>query len=57
LWGQRLWPIFSGVTVIVATKRTIPLTPVEQRWKTNQFFPTGRLVTKPVTRENIDGTS
>ncbi len=56
-WGQRFWPIFSGVTVIVATKRTIPLTPVEQRWKTKQFFPIGKLVTKPVTRENIDGTS
>jgi SAM-dependent methyltransferase len=57
VWGQRLWPVFSGVTVIVATKRTIPLTPVAERWKAKQFFPTGRLITKPVTREKIDGRS
>ncbi len=51
--GQRFWPFFSGVNILVATKRTIPLTPVTQRWQTRQFFPTGRLVTKPVAREKI----
>lgn len=54
-WGKRLWPVFSGVTVVVATKRTIPLTPISQRWQTNKLFPTGRLANKPVIRENSDG--
>lgn len=54
-WGRRLWPIFSGVTVVVATKRTIPMTPVRQGWQTNRLFPAGRLANKPVVREQNDG--
>lgn len=50
-WGKRLWPIFGGVTILVATKRIIPLTPNRVRWQAKQFFPTGRFIKKPVTRE------
>ncbi|RLB64099.1 MAG: methylase [Deltaproteobacteria bacterium] len=53
-WGKRLWPIFAGVTILVATKRTIPLTPIPMRWRARQLFPAGQLVNKPVTREKIN---
>ena len=53
-WGKRLWPIFSGATILVATKRTIPLTPIPLRWRARQLFPAGQLVNKPVTREKIN---
>lgn len=53
--GMRIWPAFSGARIMVAKKRTIPLTPVTMNWRTGQLFPTGRLVNKPVTREKING--
>ena len=53
-WGKRLWPILSGVSIIVATKRTIPLMPISQKWQTKQLFPT-TLANKPVTKEKING--
>jgi SAM-dependent methyltransferase len=49
--GKRLWPIFSGVTILVATKRTIPLTPITMYEHVKHLFPTGRLVSKPAARE------
>lgn len=52
-WGKRLWPFFSGVTLFVASKRTIPLTPVTQVWHKKQLFP-GPRVQNPVSRENIN---
>lgn len=54
-WGKRLWPVFSGVTILVATKRTIPLTPITPRWHKKQLFPSRRLVNKPATREKKNG--
>mgnify|MGYP003624398641 CR=1 FL=1 len=53
--GKRLWPIFSGVTILVATKRTIPLTPITMYEHVKHLFPTGRLVSKPVAREKKNG--
>jgi SAM-dependent methyltransferase len=53
--GKRLWPIFSGVTILVATKRTIPLTPITMYEHVKNLFPTGRLVSKPVAREKNNG--
>lgn len=53
--GKRLWPIFSGVTILVATKRTMPLTLVTKYWHVNRLFPSGRLVSKPVSREKSNG--
>ncbi|HEC59741.1 hypothetical protein LCGC14_1060800 [marine sediment metagenome] len=53
--GKRLWPIFSGVTILVATKRTIPLTPITMYEHVKHLFPTGRLVSKPLTREKNNG--
>ena len=49
-WGKRLWPFFAGVTILVATKRIIPLTPVTKYWRARQLFPTGSFVSKPVTK-------
>lgn len=54
-WGRRFWPVFSGVNILVASKRTIPLTPVIERWRAKQFLPKVRLVTKPATREKAHG--
>jgi len=53
--GKQLWPIFSGVTILVATKRTIPLTPITMYQHVKHLFPTGRLVSKPVAREKNNG--
>ncbi len=53
-WGKRFWPIFSGVSIIVATKRTVPLTPLSHKWQTKRLFPTA-LANKPVTKEKING--
>lgn len=49
-WGKRLWPFFAGVTILVATKRTLPLTPITKRWHAKQLFPTGSFVNKPATK-------
>jgi len=56
-WGKRLWPFFAGAHIIIARKQTIPLTPVTQRWRPGKLFPTGKLASKPITREGIDGRS
>jgi len=53
--AKRLWPIFSGVTILVATKRTIPLTPITMYQHVKHLFPTGHLVSKPVAREKKNG--
>jgi SAM-dependent methyltransferase len=50
-WGKRLWPFWSGVTILVATKRTIPLTPVTKKWRAKQLFPAGSFVNKPATNK------
>lgn len=54
-WGRRLWPWFGGVTLLVATKRTIPLTPVRQAWRGRRLFPGTPLVNKPITRNAKHG--
>ncbi len=51
-WGKRLWPFFSGVKILVATKRTIPLTPVTMHWRAKQLFPS-QLTQRPVSRGNM----
>ncbi len=55
--GARFWPVFGGVTVLVATKRTVPLTPISTKWRTSPIFTNKGLVTKPATREKINGPS
>jgi len=51
-WGKRLWPLFSGVSILIATKRTIPLTPVTMPWQAKQLFPRP-LTPRPVSRGNM----
>lgn len=53
-WGKRLWPLFSGVTIVVATKRTIPLTPITQPWRAKRLFPLPVVQQSPASREKID---
>jgi SAM-dependent methyltransferase len=55
-WGRRLWPWFGGVSVMVASKRTIPLTPIRTQWRKRRLFPSAGLVNKPLTREKTDGS-
>jgi SAM-dependent methyltransferase len=50
-WGQRLWPVLSVVSILVAKKCTVPLTPVKLRWRKQGFFQPGRLI-KPATGYN-----
>lgn len=52
-WGKRLWPFWSGVTILVATKRTMPLTPVTTRWHARKLFPSGSFVNKPATNKVV----
>ena len=49
-WGIRYWSLFGGATILVATKRTIPLTPIKLPWRYKPFFAAGRFTKKPVTR-------
>ena len=51
-WGRRFWPILSGATVFVATKRTIPLTPITQQWQKRFFL--RPLAQNPVNREKTN---
>jgi SAM-dependent methyltransferase len=50
-WGKRL-PLFSGASVIVAKKRTIPLTPImaRKRWKAAALLPPR--VSQPLGKTN-----
>ncbi len=50
-WGKRFWPRFAAVSIIVAKKRVIPLTPVSLVKRTKALFPSGGLI-KPVTGYN-----
>lgn len=53
-WGAKL-PLFSGVSVIVAKKRTMPLTPImaRKRWKAADLLPPR--MSNPLSKEKIDG--
>ena len=53
-WGKRL-PLFAGASVIVAKKRTIPLTPImaRKRWQAADLLPPR--MSNPLSKENIDG--
>ena len=54
-WGKRMWPFLGGVTLLVATKRSIPLTPITNPWQKKQLFPGSSLANKPITRDKMDG--
>lgn len=49
--GQRWWPYFGGVYVVVARKRVVTLTPVKPPWKTRRLVATG--FAKPTAREQV----
>jgi len=55
-WGRRLWPWFGGVSVMVATKRSIPLNPLRENKSERRFFPGPGFVNKPITRDNKHGS-
>jgi SAM-dependent methyltransferase len=53
--GNRVWPFFGGVYVLVARKCVIPLTPIRKRWQLKKrLLPTG--ATEPTTRSSQHNT-
>lgn len=55
-WGRRLWPWLGAVSVMVAAKRTIPMTPSRADWRKRRLFPAPGLVNKPLTRDHNNGS-
>lgn len=53
--GKRLWPWFGSVSIIVATKRTMPVNPIKAKHIRSKLFAGPRLVNKPIARENKNG--
>lgn len=49
--GKRFWPRFASVSIIVAKKRVLPLTPTISDWRKKMLFPNPGLI-KPVTGYN-----
>ncbi len=47
--GKYCWPFFSGVYVIVAKKRVVPLTPVKMRWHARRQVITSGII-EPTAR-------
>lgn len=45
-FGQRLWPAFGGVTLYVAKKRVIKLTPIMPRWRRGRLLAPGLIETR-----------
>jgi SAM-dependent methyltransferase len=54
-YGQRFWSCLGGVTMMVAAKRTIPVTPIKAKWQKRRLFMSPNLV-KPLTREPRHGS-
>lgn len=50
-WGKRYWPRFAAVSIIIAKKRVLPLTPTGLAWRKRKLFPSAGLI-KPVTGYN-----
>jgi SAM-dependent methyltransferase len=46
--GQRIMPLFAGVTVMLARKRTSTLTPIAPSWREKKIRP--RPIVEPTTR-------
>ena len=55
-WCSRCGGLFSGATLLIAQKRTIPLTPIKHGWRTRSLFPSS-LTPKPVSRELLNEKS
>ena len=54
--GPRLWPYFGAVTVLVAKKRHILVTPLRSQWARPSLFPGAGLAGKAVTRQGRYGS-
>lgn len=45
--GNRLWPIFGGLYIVVAKKKVVTLTPIKPRWRPRRsFIPAGVVETQ-----------
>jgi SAM-dependent methyltransferase len=55
-YGQRWWSCLGGVNIVVAVKRTIPLTPAKAKWQKRKLFMGPNLVSKPLTRNTRHGS-
>lgn len=54
-YGPRFWPYFGGVTVLVAKKRSILVTPLRSQWIRPNLFPNAGLAGKALTRQGRYG--
>lgn len=54
--GQRFWPYFGAVTVLVAKKRSVIITPIRPAWKQPRLFSKVSLTTRPLSRETKNGS-
>lgn len=55
-WCRRCGSLFSGATLLIAQKQTIPLNPIKYGWRTKPLFPS-QLNPKPVSRELLNEKS
>ncbi len=51
--GKYCWPIFGGLYVVVAKKRTIPLNPIKMQWQSKRHMIASGAI-EPTTRSQID---
>ncbi|MAS82837.1 MAG: hypothetical protein CMF45_09125 [Legionellales bacterium] len=50
LLGRYCWPIFGGLYVVVAKKRTVPLNPLKIQWHTKRKMIVTRLIENTIRR-------
>ena len=50
LLGRYCWPIFGGLYVVVAKKRTAPLNPIKFQWHTKRKMIVTRLIENTIRR-------
>lgn len=55
-FGPRFWPYFGAVTVIVAKKRRVLVTPLRSQWARPSLFANAGLAGKAVTRQGQYGS-
>ncbi len=51
-FGRYCWPIFGGLYIVVAKKRTVPLNPIKMKWKAKRKV-IGAGVVEPTTRNQF----
>lgn len=55
-FGQRFWAYFGGVTVLVAKKQSVIITPIRPSWQQPPLFSKLPLTSRPLSRETKNGS-